>query len=89
MVKGLLVAFPYGIMSDKIGRKPTAIFAYAGVAVSMGIGPFFLKDLSNLIRHKPYVLLVGSVFQIFGGGIPVLLATLYAIAADVSSEEQK
>jgi PCFT/HCP family folate transporter-like MFS transporter 1/3 len=77
------------MMSDKIGRKPTVIFSYAGVAFSMGIGPFFLKDLSNLIRHHPNWLLVGSIFQIFGGGIPVLLSTLYAIAADVSSEEQK
>ncbi|KAI5461453.1 major facilitator superfamily domain-containing protein [Mariannaea sp. PMI_226] len=88
-VIGLLVAFPYGMMSDKIGRKPTVIFSYAGVAFSMGIGPFFLKDLQQLIRDKPYILLIGSIFQLFGGGIPVLLSTLYAIAADVSSEEEK
>jgi hypothetical protein len=32
---------------------------------------------------------MGGFFQIFGGGVPVMLSTLYSIAADVSSEEDK
>ncbi|KAK7403628.1 hypothetical protein QQX98_010593 [Neonectria punicea] len=88
-VLGLIVAFPYGLMADKIGRKPTVIFAYSGVAVSFGFGPVVLKGLQQPIRDNPYLLLMGAVFQLFGGGIPVLLNTLYAIAADVSSEEDK
>ncbi|KPM44028.1 hypothetical protein AK830_g2495 [Neonectria ditissima] len=88
-VLGLVVAFPYGLMADKIGRKPTVIFAYVGVAVSFCFGPIILKGLQQPIRDHPYLLLTGVVFQLFGGGVPVLLNTLYAIAADVSSEEDK
>ncbi|KAH6987755.1 major facilitator superfamily domain-containing protein [Ilyonectria sp. MPI-CAGE-AT-0026] len=88
-VLGLIIAFPFGMMADKIGRKPTVIFAYSGVALTFGIGPFALKIFQQQIRDNPYVLLTGSLFQLLGGGVPVLLSTFYAIAADVSSEEDK
>ncbi|KAM0434144.1 hypothetical protein ACHAPT_004089 [Fusarium lateritium] len=88
-IVGLLVAFPYGMMSDKIGRKPTLLFSYSGVAVSFLFGPSALKSSQDALRENPYILLVGCVFQIFGGGIPVMLNTLYAVAADVSTEQDK
>ncbi|KAF7550052.1 hypothetical protein G7Z17_g5968 [Cylindrodendrum hubeiense] len=88
-ILGLIIAFPYGMMADKIGRKPTVIFAYSGVAVSFGFGPLFLKAMQQPIRDNPYLLLIGTGFQLFGGGVQVLLTTFYAIAADVSSEEEK
>ncbi|KAF5026536.1 hypothetical protein F66182_1396 [Fusarium sp. NRRL 66182] len=88
-VIGLLVAFPYGIMSDKIGRKPTVMFAYGGVAVTFLFSPFSLKAYSAELREHPYIMLIGGFFQIFGGGVPVMISTLYSIAADVSSEEHK
>ncbi|RSM15255.1 hypothetical protein CEP52_000841 [Fusarium oligoseptatum] len=88
-VFGLMVAFPYGMMSDKIGRKPTLLFSYSGVAVSFLFGPAALKSSQDALRENPYILLWGCVFQIFGGGIPVMLNTLYAVAADVSTEQDK
>ncbi|KAM5342366.1 hypothetical protein ACJ41O_013332 [Fusarium nematophilum] len=88
-VIGLMVAFPYGMMSDKIGRKPTIIFAYSGVAVAFLFGPFALKMFRDQFRENPYLLLVGAFFQLLGGGVPVFLSTLYAVAADVSSEKDK
>ncbi|KAF4981001.1 hypothetical protein FZEAL_3116 [Fusarium zealandicum] len=79
---GLVVAFPYGMMSDKIGRKPTVLLSYAGVAVTFLFGPFCLKMFQMSLRENPYLVLMSASFQLVGGGIPVLLATLYAIAAD-------
>lgn len=76
-------------MSDRFGRKPTALLAYIGVFVSFFFGPLMLGTLKHHVRRNPYLMLWGSLFQVMGGGIPVLLQTLYAIAADVSSEEQK
>jgi MFS family permease len=84
-----MVAFPYGMMSDKIGRKPTLLFSYSGVAVSFLFGPAALKSSQDALRENPYILLCGCVFQLFGGGIPVMLNTLYAVAADVSTEQDK
>ncbi|KAM0348034.1 hypothetical protein ACHAPU_004537 [Fusarium lateritium] len=86
---GLLVAFPYGMMSDKIGRKPTVMFAWGGIAVTFLFAPFSIKAFHGELREKPYLLIMGGFFQLFGGGVPVMLSTLYSIAADVSSEENK
>ncbi|KAF4962800.1 hypothetical protein FSARC_9138 [Fusarium sarcochroum] len=86
---GLVVAFPYGMMSDKIGRKPTILFAWGGIAVTFLFAPFSIKAFQGSLREHPYLLVTGGFFQIFGGGVPVMLSTLYSIAADVSSEEDK
>ncbi|KAF4466490.1 mfs transporter [Fusarium albosuccineum] len=86
---GLVVAFPYGMMSDKVGRKPTIIFAWSGLAAAFLFAPFSLKVWQTTLRDDPYVVLLGAFFQLFGGGIPVMLSTLYAVAADVSTEQNK
>lgn len=83
------MAFPYGILADKIGRKPTVLLSYAGVAASFLFAPFGLGTQRDYIRDHPYILMAGSVFQLIGGGVPVLLSTLYAIVADVSDEKDK
>ena len=83
------MAFPYGILADRIGRKPTAFMAYGSVAVSFGFAPFMLNVMKKAVRENPYLLMTGSLFLLFGGGVPVLLNTLYAMAADVSSEKEK
>ncbi|KEY73320.1 hypothetical protein S7711_01436 [Stachybotrys chartarum IBT 7711] len=85
----LLLAYPYGMLADRIGRKPVAFVAYFGLALSFAFAPFTLGSLSQAIRTNPYVLMLGSLFLLVGGGLQVLLATLYAMAADVSDEKDK
>ncbi|KAM3504821.1 hypothetical protein MY11210_008200, partial [Beauveria gryllotalpidicola] len=86
----LVTAFPFGAMSDRFGRKPTALIAYFGLFASFFVTPLMLgPPLRQRVRANPYLLLWGSLFQVAGGGVPVLLQTLYAMAADVSSEEEK
>ncbi|KAI6782389.1 putative membrane protein-like protein [Emericellopsis cladophorae] len=88
-VFNFIVAYPYGLLADRIGRKPTALFAFSGVAVSFLLSPLLLGPGANVIRANPYVLLTGTLFTFFGGGAPVMLRALYAMAADVSSAEEK
>lgn len=85
----MIVAFPFGMLSDRIGRKPTLLLSYLGVAVSFYFSPFMLGKLNHTVRRNPYVLMWGYLFQLIGGGVPVLLATLYAIVTDVSGEQEK
>lgn len=77
------------MLADRIGRKPTIIFSYLGVCVSFFFAPTMLRLFNHAIRRDPYVLMCGYVLQVFGGGVPVLLATLYAVATDVSTEQNK
>lgn len=89
MATALIVAFPYGMLSDRIGRKPTLLISYTGIFISFSFAPLLLGPWKQVIRDNPYVLLWGNVWILFGGGVPVLLATLYSIAADVSTEQEK
>ena len=77
------------MLADKIGRKPTVLLSYGGMAVSFMFAPFMLGTHRDYFRRNPYVLMVGSIFSLVGGGVPVLLSTLYAIVADVSDEKEK
>ncbi|CAG9954146.1 unnamed protein product [Clonostachys rosea f. rosea IK726] len=88
-VINFIVAYPYGLLSDSIGRKPVLIMSYAGMALAFASTPFGLSELSGIIRKNPYYLMIGSVFTLFGGGFTVFMTTLYAAATDVSTEENK
>ncbi len=69
-----------------IGRKPCFILAYVGIVLGFGWGPLML-----VIDKTPHVYLaiLGSVFFLIGGGIPVAMNSLNAMAADVSSETDR
>ncbi|KAH6611284.1 hypothetical protein Trco_001304 [Trichoderma cornu-damae] len=88
-IMSLLTAFPFGMLADKIGRKPTALLAYGGMTLSPVSGPLLLGAFQPAVRKNPYLLMIGSLFLVLGGGSQVVLAMLYAMAADVSSEKQK
>lgn len=77
------------MLADRIGRKPTAILSYSSLAFSFATSPLMLGEFKYILRANPNIILYGSIFQIIGGGIPVLMTTLYATVADVSSEKDK
>ncbi|KAM0258787.1 hypothetical protein ACHAQJ_003629 [Trichoderma viride] len=85
----LLTTFPFGMLADKIGRKPTILLAYGGMALSPVSGPLMLGLFQTAVRKNPYLLMISSLFLFIGGGPQVVLAMLYAMAADVSSEKEK
>ncbi|KAM6486659.1 major facilitator superfamily domain-containing protein [Trichoderma sp. SZMC 28011] len=88
-ILSLLTTFPFGLLADKIGRKPTMMLAYGGMTLSPISGPLLLGVAQHALRKNPYLLMTGSLFLLIGGGIPVVLAMLFAMAADVSSEKDK
>lgn len=77
------------MLADKIGRKPTILLASIGMALVPLSGPFLLGVFQSQVRKNPYILMTSSLFLLIGGGTQVVLAMLYAMAADVSSEKEK
>ena len=84
-----MVAYPYGLLADTIGRKPTLMLSYGGVAISFLMSPFMLGTLAYAVRRNPGILVFGSFMQLIGGGVPVMMSTLYSVASDVSTDENK
>ncbi|CRK18772.1 MFS efflux pump atnC like protein [Verticillium longisporum] len=82
----LVIAFPYGVLADRMGRKPAFFLAYVGILLGFGWGPFVLS-----FPHFPsiWVLLLGHVFFLIGGGVPLAINNIYAMAADVSNEADR
>lgn len=76
-------------MSDTVGRKPVLLLAYTGQALAFCLVPFFFGPMQMAVRKHPYILMLDVLFNLMGGGIPVLLSLFYAIVSDVSTEKNK
>jgi len=70
----------------RIGRKPSFILSYIGIVLAFAWGPLML-----VIGPMPHVRLsvLGSVFFLIGGGIPVAMNSLNAMSSDISSEADR
>lgn len=77
------------MLADKIGRKPTILISSIGMALGPISGPLMLGLFQTTVRKNPYILMTSSLLLLIGGGAQVVLAMLYAMAADVSSEKEK
>ncbi|KFY83753.1 hypothetical protein V500_09918, partial [Pseudogymnoascus sp. VKM F-4518 (FW-2643)] len=85
-VPSLLLSMPYGILADRIGRKPVFILSVVGI---------LLTELLGLVicwwwRVFPLRLIWAMPFtQILGGGSAVASAMLFATVADVAPAESR
>lgn len=62
------------------------IVAYTGLTVSFATSPLYFHYYRDA---NPYWMLPGCIFQVVGGGIPVAFSMLYAIASDVTDEQNR
>ncbi|KAK0712462.1 major facilitator superfamily domain-containing protein [Lasiosphaeria miniovina] len=85
-VVGYATALPYGILADRIGRKPTFLLAYCGIMLAFSWAPLVLALRWTV---DLYVVIVGSLFFVIGGGVPIALNSLNSMAADVGTEGEK
>ncbi|ROT39018.1 MFS general substrate transporter [Sodiomyces alkalinus F11] len=78
----LVSTFPYSILADKVGRKPALLLSWVGVMLGFGWGPAILWFSA---QPNVYLMLLGSLFFLIGGGIPTTINVMFSMASDVGS----
>lgn len=71
-----LLQMPFGILSDKIGRKPVLL---------LGLGIFLVGSVWAALAHSIYGLIIGRALQ--GGG--AIGSTALAMVADLTRDENR
>ncbi|KAI0008716.1 MFS general substrate transporter [Xylariaceae sp. FL0662B] len=85
-IVGFLAAFPWGLVADRIGRRP--VFALG----LMGVGSGILWNMMVLRFHHvvPIELIwLGSASPLLGGGGAVLVGFLLSMITDATTEEER
>ncbi|KAB8223906.1 major facilitator superfamily domain-containing protein [Aspergillus novoparasiticus] len=78
---GLVVAFPFGVLADRIGHKPIILLSTVGSQLALA-WELAVIALQGTISVK--LILTGPLFNVVGGGSTVQVASLYSIASDLS-----
>ncbi|ROW15669.1 hypothetical protein VPNG_02111 [Cytospora leucostoma] len=78
-VTGLVVALPYGVLADRIGRRFVLVLSTVGTIFST----LWMMVVLRFWEQIPVYFTVASpAFQVVGGGTSVLLAMAYSLVAD-------
>jgi MFS family permease len=85
-VASILLAIPYGLMSDRIGRKPTIMLSIPGFILNMIISGTVLW-WSNIFPLR--AIWISALAWLFGGGLVVAAALVWTMMADVTTEKQR
>jgi MFS family permease len=83
---GILLAIPYGMLADRIGRKPTILLSIPGFILNMVITGVTLW-FSNIFPLR--AVWISALAWLFGGGFVVAAAVVWTMMADVTTEQQR
>ncbi|KAJ5223988.1 hypothetical protein N7468_008530 [Penicillium chermesinum] len=81
-----LLAFPYGLLADRQGRKPTLLIGIPGLAVNslITIGVLWFSNIFPL-----RAVWLASLGWFLGGGPVVAFAIVWTMMADVTTEAER
>ncbi|OJZ85575.1 hypothetical protein ASPFODRAFT_135977 [Aspergillus luchuensis CBS 106.47] len=85
-VPGILFAVPYGVLADRIGRRPVLLLCAVGFTLSDA----WTKAVGWFSDQLPLRLIwLGPIAQVLGGGTQVATSMMYVILADLFSDEEQ
>ncbi|KAM0816493.1 putative Major facilitator superfamily (MFS) profile domain-containing protein [Seiridium cardinale] len=81
----ILLAIPYGVLSDKIGRRKVMILATIGVVLN----DTWIRLVYWFPNLPIRLVWLSGIWQMIGAGAPTLTSIVYAQVADVCPVEQR
>ncbi|KAJ5945417.1 hypothetical protein N7516_005585 [Penicillium verrucosum] len=86
VLPGLILSLPYGVMSDRWGRRPLLYLSLLGIL----LGEIWVRIVCLWSTVIPLRMVwLSAVFKIIGGGDQVLMAIAMVIVADVFNEDER
>ncbi|KAJ9483350.1 hypothetical protein VN97_g10057 [Penicillium thymicola] len=86
VLPGLILSLPYGVMSDRWGRRPLLYLSLLGIL----LGEIWVRIVCLWSTVIPLRMVwLSAVFKIIGGGDQVLMAIAMVIVADVFHEDER
>ncbi|KAF7590005.1 hypothetical protein BBP40_003449 [Aspergillus hancockii] len=85
-VPGILLAIPYGLMADRLGRKPVLLLSLLGLILDQ-ITLRLISWYSDIIPLR--AILFAPLFLICGGGSQIATSMAYTMATDIVPSEER
>ncbi|KAF7906922.1 hypothetical protein EAE99_011989 [Botrytis elliptica] len=83
---GMFMAVPYGLLADKIGRKPVFALSILGLLLSLLFEVFIMSEWMMLPIRAVWF---APFLQFIGGGEKTASAIFYAIISDVTTQDER
>jgi MFS family permease len=81
-----VLALPYGLLADRIGRKPTILLAIPGFVLNIVVQGIVLWFSETIPLRAIWL---SSLTWLFGGGLVVAAAVIWTMMTDVTTEAQR
>ncbi|KAK4119330.1 MFS general substrate transporter [Parathielavia appendiculata] len=85
-IPGIVGAVPYGILSDRWGRRPLMGLSLAGIVLSY-VFTYAVLYFSDVVPL--WVTWFSAAFQLIGGGGAIVIAMFYTTIADVVPSDER
>ncbi|KAI5922044.1 MFS general substrate transporter [Camillea tinctor] len=85
-VAGLLAAFPWGLVADKIGRRPVSAIALGSMVVAL-LWAMVVVSLPSVLPLE--LIWLGAASPFVGGGNAVVTGVVLSMITDATSEEKR
>lgn len=83
---GIFLAIPYGLLADRMGRKPTILLSIPGFILNM-VSTLVVLWFSNVFPLR--AVWFSSLAWLLGGGLVVAAALVWTMMADVTTDAQR
>ncbi|KAI1136086.1 MFS general substrate transporter [Hypoxylon sp. FL0543] len=83
---GFLAAFPWGLVADRIGRKPVVSIALLGILLNL-LWCITVLYFNNIFPVE--LLFLGSAGLLLGGGNALLVGIILSMITDSTTEEER